>query len=150
MDHEDIVAITEYITKGVYPRGISKGEKRSLRKRCHSFSLKNGVLYHHGNKHKKQRLVVSDPQERVRILDTMHRDSDGRPTHNGIKFTHRKVTDWYWWRGITEDVKTFCKRCPECSQLAVANPNRHSEPEDSDSNRYSMPIQMMYYSDMRY
>lgn len=131
MDREDIVAITDYLTKGVYPDGLSKVEKRSMRKRCASFLCVDGVLYHRG-KAGRRRLVVTDPAERRRIISKMHENSNGKTPHNGINITLRKVVDWYWWRKITEDVRHFCRSCAECSRLFSTSRGVDSVPEFPD------------------
>jgi len=35
--------------------------------------------------------------------------------HNGVNATVHKIQEWYWWRGITEDVRAFCKTCIDCA-----------------------------------
>ena len=142
MDKEDVIAITEYLTKRIYPEGLSKGDKRSMRKKAQSFCCNDGVLYHRG-KEGKQQLVVYDHAERQRIISTMHNESANRNVHNGISATIRKVSDWYWWRRMAEDVRIFCKNCSECVHLFGTGGSGFSSQQKAE-DRYDVNIAFSY------
>jgi len=81
-------------------------------------------LYHRGKQDRRQ-LVVYNQAEKQRIIRAAHCEVSasglGRPSttaggvpHCGINTTIRKITERYWWRGLVEDVRNFCKNCPGC------------------------------------
>jgi len=87
-------------------------------------------LYHRGKQDKRQ-LVICDQAEKQEILQAAHSDvtgsGSGRPSttaggvpHNGINTTLRKITERYWWRGLVEDVRSFCKNCPGCCHVPIS------------------------------
>ena len=129
MDKEDAEALTNYLIKHTYPRGFSKENKRALRKKAESFTCSNGVLYH-VCRTGKQQLVIYDNQERRRIISTMHIDNPNKTTHNGIEVTMRKVSDFYYWRRMSIDIRNFCKTCPECCQVPLNDDLRFYQDND--------------------
>lgn len=121
MDHEDVAAIMAYLTHGVYPKGLTRDDKRSLRQKSLSFICRDGQLFHRG-KEGRQQLVIWDVGERQRIIHATHVDSASSRAgqHNGMNFTIRKIGEQYWWRRLVEDVRSFCKSCPGCGHLSAA------------------------------
>jgi len=88
------------------------------------------ILYHRGRQDKRQ-LVIYDPVEKQEIIRTAHADVSGLNSgrllttaegvaHNGINTTLRKISERYWWRGLVEDVRSFCKNCAGCSHVNTA------------------------------
>ena len=44
---EQLEAVENYLLRGVYPSGLSKGEKVNLRQKCkNNFKLEDGILYY--------------------------------------------------------------------------------------------------------
>jgi len=89
-------------------------------------------LYHRGKQDRRQ-LVIYDRAEKQEIVRAAHCEVSGsglgRPSttaggvpHSGINTTLRKISEHYWWRGLVEDVRGFCKNCPGCCHtLPVIN-----------------------------
>ena len=46
MEDGQYAALTDYLKKGVYPNGLSKGQKYSLRRAAKSYKLEAGKLYY--------------------------------------------------------------------------------------------------------
>jgi len=105
-EYDDVIS---YLTRREYPEGLSKHEKRRLRERCESFSVTEGVLMHKGHKGKLARVVV-DVQEKDRIVSTLHCSGVGG-SHFGQSATIAKVTDRFWWKSVTFDVRDYVRRC---------------------------------------
>lgn len=120
MDPDDVRALTDYLTKGIYPFGLNRDDKRSLRQKANSFLFSDGHLYHRGKEGRKQ-LVICNTEEKLRIIHAMHTEPGSRGGHNGMNTTIRKISEQYWWRRLVEDVRAFCKSCSVCSHLTVAN-----------------------------
>jgi len=49
-------------------------------------------------------VVIMDPSEKERILSSLHADPVGG-AHFGQTATIKKVTDRFWWRSVTNDVR---------------------------------------------
>lgn len=60
-----------------------------------------------------------DDDEKERILSSLHTGGIGGG-HFGQNSTITKVTDRFWWPGVTNDTKEFVQRCGKC-QMANAN-----------------------------
>ena len=44
---EELEAVENYLLRGAYPSGLSKGEKANLRRKCkNNFKLEDGILYY--------------------------------------------------------------------------------------------------------
>lgn len=119
MDPDDVRALTDYLTKGVYPLGLNRDDKRSLRQKATSFLIHEGRLYHRGKEGRKQ-LVICSADEKQQIINMMHTDPGSRGGHNGMNMTIRKIGEQFWWRRLVEDVRTFCKNCAVCGQATSA------------------------------
>ena len=96
-------------------------------------------LYHRGKNDRRQ-LVIYKYTEKQQILRAAHNEASasglGRPSttaggvpHCGINTTLRKITERYWWRGLVEDVRSFCKNCAGCY---VAPPTLFNIAPDGD------------------
>jgi len=86
-------------------------------------------LYHRGKQGKRQ-LVIYNNAEKQEILKNAHcnvsQPGSGRPStvggvpHNGINTTLRNISECYWWRRLVEDVRSYCKSCPDCFHVPSA------------------------------
>lgn len=53
-----------------------------------------------------------DGPDRLRVLEENH--CSVTAGHLGIKKTHKRVTEKYFWPGMLEDVKRFVSSCHDC------------------------------------
>ena len=97
-------SVRQYLVDRSYPTTSSKKEKRAIRKQAESFSLKDGVLYHNSVKTNKLARVVMSVTDRDNILRSLHSEAVGGG-HFGQRVTFDKVSERYWWRGVSNDVR---------------------------------------------
>jgi len=120
MDGDDVKTITNYLVNGIYPNGMTRDDKRSLRQKSTCFIYHtDGTLYHRGKEGRHQ-TIITDEVEKQRIFLAVHTEPIGRRVgaHNGMNMTMRKISEKYWWRRLVEDVRSFCKSCTTCRQTA--------------------------------
>jgi len=125
-------AIVDYLKSNLYPPGSSKNEKRAIRQQAKSFRLKDGVLYH--IHHKKETKVVTDNEEKERIIRNMHSEAAGGG-HFGQNVTLAKISERFWWRGMSDDVRLLIRGCGPCQRT---NPSNKAPPSTLH------PVQVRY------
>ena len=91
-----------------------KNEKRRIREKAESFAVCEGVVMHRSTGDKLCRVIV-DPSEKERILSSLHADPVGG-AHFGQTATIKKITDRFWWRSVTNDVRDFVRACALCQR----------------------------------
>ena len=93
MDLESYNNICDYKERAVYPReivgeqdkNVLKRKKRAFRKKCESFTLKDGVLYHNQTKAKPDNLrEVPKESDIDRIIRAFHGNKAGG-CHFGVQ-----------------------------------------------------------------
>jgi len=141
-------SIFTYMQMKQYPEGCSKNEKRRIREKAESFAVCEGVLMHQSSGDKLCRVIV-DPSEEERILSSLHADPVGG-AHFSQTATIKKITDRFWWRSVTNDVRDFVRACALCQR---ANPSNKALPSTLHSvkvkqlfHRWGIFIFMRYYS----
>ena len=79
---EDFTAIENYLLRGSYPSGFSKGEKANLRRKCrNNFKLEGGILYYRKaadtSSEASWRISVRTEEDRHRIMESCHAGVEG-------------------------------------------------------------------------
>lgn len=110
--------IVDYIENKKFPKLYTKNSKRRLREHAESFIVTKGTLYHKGKGEKNQKVVIGK-NESINIIQSLHDDVIGG-CHFGQDATIRKVSERFWWRGMAEDIRDYCKSCSHCQRM---NPN---------------------------
>jgi len=108
-----------YLSEHKYPENYDKNLKRSLRLKSTAFVVEEGVLKHIGKGGKRCR-VIMELTERDRIVADLHSGLVGG-SHFGQSSTIRKITDRFFWRSITDDVRRFVKICAVCQKSNSSN-----------------------------
>ena len=78
-----------------------------------TFEIQENDLYYIGgknNKEKNPKLVIT-ADKRTSILKLCH-DDEG--CHLGMEKTFYKVSERYYWKGMSVDIKEYIRRCHEC------------------------------------
>src|SRR6476469_6414496 len=114
-------AVVLYLTNKTYAEGTSTKDntKRRILEKSESFTVQSGVLLHRGPKNTFARVVV-DLVEQDRIVRDLHEGLVGGG-HFGQSSTIKKVTERFWWKSVTNDVRNFVKGCPVCQRANPAN-----------------------------
>ena len=83
---EDYECIFTYLESGIYPAGLSKNEKRNLRRKCNeNFKVENGQLYYRrSNRCTTQeecewKLCIKTVEEKQRVLRSCHSSATNLP-----------------------------------------------------------------------
>ena len=101
----------------VWPSSVaSKDKKRNFRQKCQTFKLEEGTLHKRHPKYQVLRVVKASEKEA--ILTACH-SSPADGGHLGIDKVIKKVTERYYWSGMTDDVKAFSGKFITVLYLAV-------------------------------
>ena len=115
--------IYNYIERGSYPTSFEnidinllKDRKRNFRKKCQSFQVKDGLLYHIPTKSRPDSIrEVPKVIDKERIIRAMHWSKAGG-CHFGVCATFTKISERYWWKGMYNDILSKVNSCQECQQ----------------------------------
>ncbi|XP_060076664.1 uncharacterized protein LOC132556298 [Ylistrum balloti] len=123
----DFANVIEYIKHGKYPKDVSEGEKRSLRKRSKSFRLDGENLYYLTNQteskgdvvsEKNDRLVLLTEEQRLEVIAEAHVDSTG--VHLGREKATNLINKKYYWVGVSNMVREYARSCKVCCANRLA------------------------------
>ena len=100
-DHDKILdAAITYKNYGSYPSNSLKDKKRAIRKRAERLEIDKGELFLLRKNGKQKVKIIADPEEQKRILEACH--SDHTFGHFGVTKTCKRITERFYWRGITK------------------------------------------------
>ena len=113
--------IYNYVERRFYPKSfenrekkILKDKKRDFRKKCPSFQVKNGLLYHIPTKSRPDSIrEVPKEIDKERIFRALHCSKAGG-CHFGICATFNKISERYWWKGMYNDILSKVNSCQVC------------------------------------
>lgn len=104
LEQDEILdAAITYKTDGTYPSSSSKDRKRAIRKRAERLEIVKGELFFLRKNGKQKVKIITDPNEQKRILEACH--SDVTSGHFGVTKTCKRLTERFYWRGITNQAK---------------------------------------------
>ena len=110
--------IEAFLRDGTYPSDFTSNMKCGLRGPAAQYKIIEDELYHEGNKvgSKGLRLVIHDdlPALKVKVIVECHIDDDG--SHHGLNKTLNRISDKYYWTGMSVDVRKFMMHCKICSE----------------------------------
>ena len=70
---EDLAEVDAYLRRGEYPRGMSKGEKANLRRKCrNNFKLEGGMLYYKKAKDESDWKICVRSMDETKIIESCH------------------------------------------------------------------------------
>lgn len=100
-----------YRKNGDYPVGLTKNQKKSVRRRASSIVVDNGKFY--DRKQKKLVELVFLTEEKVRIFNQHHFSDRG---HFGWQKTWTAIANKFYWKGLSIDVKEWVAKCDVCQR----------------------------------
>ncbi|KAH3787535.1 uncharacterized protein LOC127841320 isoform X2 [Dreissena polymorpha] len=108
--------IENFLKFGRFPEEFTINQKNGLKNPASQYTIIDDELYHDSNKSgtKGLRLVIHDDQPalKVKIIVENHIDEDG--SHNGLNKTMTKISEKYFWSGLSIDCKKFMMHCKLC------------------------------------
>ena len=83
MDQDEFSVVEDYLRMNQYPKGLSKGDKANLRRKCKNFEFDCGVLYFRRVKkgegdEEGWKICVRTEDEQRRILESCHAVIEGK------------------------------------------------------------------------
>ena len=139
MENNEYETILKYLTRGEYPAGISKEQKRAIRRKVeergenatnkNKFAAKDGVLYFldrnaDGLGLRERRVVRM--KEKMRILQDCHESEIGGGHFKRDK-TYGKISERFYWQGMMNDVKEYVSTCDVCQRVDGKLGKQHAE-----------------------
>lgn len=122
MDKEDVDVLLNYIKYKTYPEKFTKDQKRRIREKSKSFSVKGGDLIHIGTADRKTR-VIFEGKEKIRLIEIAHQGIGG--CHFGQVATITKIAERFWWPDFASDVRKYVRACLTCQK---SNPRNKPQP----------------------
>ena len=108
MEVEEYDNILKFLTEKIYPDGLEKDGKRSLRRKSQSYCVHDGRLCYVGKskgdnvrRTSTRRLVVRGKEEMKRVFDECHKSAFGG--HVGRDNTLTKIKERFFWPGFYKD-----------------------------------------------
>jgi hypothetical protein len=116
--------IADYLSTLQKPEDMSEEEFKKIKMKSQNYVVQFGFLFlKPGRILDIPRRVICLEEEKKRILAECHEGVIGG--HRGRDATIKKISQRYYWPGITEDVDQFVKTCSRCQ---YANKTREFEP----------------------
>eukprot|EP00731_Ephydatia_muelleri_P022827 Em0015g410a len=113
MEQSEYDTLLAFFCDCKYPPECSKNEKDCIRRRAKNFIVKEGLLFYR-DKHNKEYRVVTK-KEKMKVLDGCHSAELGGG-HFGRDKTLLKISERFYWIGMVNDVKEYCKTCEKCQK----------------------------------
>ena len=88
-----------------------------IKRKAEKFMVFQGHLFKKGKRNAVPRRVVCDVDKQKEILRECHEGLGGG--HHGRDATHIKVSLWYYWEKLTEDVKAYVETCEPCQRQST-------------------------------
>lgn len=116
-EHEEI---TWYLSTRQKPPRMSLSRLCKAAEKGNEISGRRPVVFQKGDKSTPLRRVVDDPDQKKRIISSLHDEID----HERREGTYRYIAQRYWWSGLYNQVTKYCSTCFECQ---ASDSNREEE-----------------------
>ena len=113
LQREDLLDLAVAFRRtGEYPAGLSKNQKRSVRRLASSIEIhSDGKVYR--TRQNQLVEVIFLKEDKLRILNQYH-SSDN--THWGWQKIWKEISARFCWRRLSNDVKELVAKCDVCQQ----------------------------------
>ena len=140
MDQNEFSIVEDYLRTNQYPKGISKGDKANLRRKCKNFKFDCGVLYFRRVKkgegeEEGWKICVIGPKTKkdafwshamlgLKVKQKVYIIQYGNcipvfvhvGSHLGRDKTIQKISSRFFWKNINEDIRIFVQHCDKCQR----------------------------------
>ena len=118
---DEYAELTHFLKTGSYPFHLwdklsstqKKDRKRVLRRLEKNHVLEGATLYYVKPKSDFKRRVILLEEEKQRILKQAHDDRG----HMGYHRTLNHVSEFYFWKSLTQCVKSYVQSCEQCQKV---------------------------------
>ncbi|KAL5479604.1 hypothetical protein EMCRGX_G023150 [Ephydatia muelleri] len=140
-ENEDLVEkACLYLFDGRYPEGSTSNDKRVIRRKAATLTLRDGEVFYKkpkknstGQKEVFEVRYVRSSEERCSILKACHVDITSG--HMGVKRTSHRVLERFFWKGVTKDIEIMISTCDLCQRnsqkLSISTPELFPVPVHS-------------------
>ncbi|KAL5517688.1 hypothetical protein EMCRGX_G003286 [Ephydatia muelleri] len=140
-ENEDLVEkACLYLFDGRYPEGSTSNDKRVIRRKAATLTLRDGEVFYKkpkknstGQKEVYEVRYVRSSEERCSILKACHVDITSG--HMGVKRTSHRVLERFFWKGVTKDIEIMISTCDLCQRnsqkLSISTPELFPVPVHS-------------------
>eukprot|EP00731_Ephydatia_muelleri_P011336 Em0006g230a len=140
-ENEDLVEkACLYLCDGRYPEGSTSNDKRVIRRKAATLTLRDGEVFYKkpkknstGQKEVFEVRYVRSSEERCSILKACHVDITSG--HMGVKRTSHRVLERFFWKGVTKDIEIMISTCDLCQRnsqkLSISTPELFPVPVHS-------------------
>ncbi|XP_030247786.1 uncharacterized protein LOC115566180 [Sparus aurata] len=118
-------AVELYLSRRVYPPGLSYVEKNTFRRFCKKFAIKDGEL--HMVSEDRLRLVLRTRQQVEAALVEYHNELN----HLGVNKSLRLLNERYFWKTMKTDVMQWVNSCSQCSRKKRRKPETEAGRSES-------------------
>ncbi|XP_038130088.1 uncharacterized protein LOC119775971 [Cyprinodon tularosa] len=119
-------AVELYISRRIYPPGLTYVEKNTFRRFCKRYAIIDGKL--HVVTRDQMRLVLRSRQQVETALMDFHNDLN----HLNANKCLRLLNERYYWQTMKPDVVQWINNCSQCSVKIRRKPCREAEVERSE------------------
>ena len=119
--HEHDEILDAAITDRTYP---SNSSKRAILKRAEQLEIVKGELFFLRKNGKQKVKIITDPKEQKRILEACH--SDVTSEHFGVTKTCKRLTERFYWRGITNQAAVIANQLSSYSSTPYNQVNSYT------------------------
>eukprot|EP00731_Ephydatia_muelleri_P024390 Em0016g661a len=140
-ENEDLVEkACLYLFDGRYPEGSTSNDKRVIRRKAATLTLRDGEVFYKkpkknstGQKEVFEVRYVRSSEERCSIMKACHVDITSG--HMGVKRTSHRVLERFFWKGVTKDIEIMISTCDLCQRnsqkLSISTPELFPVPVHS-------------------
>ncbi|XP_047200992.1 uncharacterized protein LOC124855289 isoform X3 [Girardinichthys multiradiatus] len=119
-------AVELYISRRIYPPGLTYVEKNTFRRFCKRYAIIDGKL--HVVTGDQMRLVLRSRQQ----VETALLDFHNELNHLNVNKCLRLLNERYFWQTMKPDVVQWINNCSQCSLKIRKKPCRQAEAERSE------------------
>ncbi|KAM7403762.1 hypothetical protein PAMA_004272 [Pampus argenteus] len=120
-------AVELYLSKRIYPPGLSYVEKNTFRRFCKKFEIKDNEL--HVMRGDRVRLVLRSRQQVEKALLDYHNELN----HLDVIKCLRLLSERYFWKTMRPDVVQWINSCSQCSSKKRKKPHDQTEAGESET-----------------
>ncbi|KAI4817633.1 hypothetical protein KUCAC02_011016 [Chaenocephalus aceratus] len=116
MDANMVKELLDFHIRHIYPEGLTSKQRFGIKRRAESFRIKDGDLHYICRRKKTGSMhlakVVLSSEEANELFIEFHCSLIGG--HAGMEKTHLAIIQRFYWPGMTEDIRKWIARCPQC------------------------------------
>lgn len=98
------------------PADLTPRQREAFRKEATRFLIRDGHLFKRGRENQPPKRVVCKGADQQRVIRELHDESG----HRGRVGTQKKISQRFWWQGLSKQVEDYVRSCEQCQLRATA------------------------------